>query len=134
MTTQHKSNKMNNWELKRRRQNTWCVYLFITDTEIVSVVINTAVCKSKHMMTSQSIQNAFSSDLHQSLHDILYQHRSSIVVVADLWSPYVIGQTTYIFIMSFVLLLLPFFSSPNLSGRRLDVCHTSTHGVALVRI
>jgi len=24
------------------------------------------------------------------------------------------------------------FSSPNLSGRRLDVYHTSTHGVALV--
>jgi len=27
-----------------------------------------------------------------------------------------------------------FFSSPNLSRSRLDVCHTSTHGVALVRI
>jgi len=27
-----------------------------------------------------------------------------------------------------------FFSSPNLSGRRLDVYHTSAHGVALVRI
>ena len=27
-----------------------------------------------------------------------------------------------------------FISSPNLSRRRLDVCHTSTHGVALVRI
>jgi len=27
-----------------------------------------------------------------------------------------------------------FFSSPNLSGRRLDVYHTLTHGVALVRI
>jgi len=27
-----------------------------------------------------------------------------------------------------------FFSSPNLSRRQLDVCHTSTHGVALVRI
>jgi len=27
-----------------------------------------------------------------------------------------------------------FFSSPNLSCRRLDVYHTSTHGVALVRI
>jgi len=26
------------------------------------------------------------------------------------------------------------FSSPNLSGRRLDVYHTSTHGVALARI
>ena len=35
-----------------------------------------------------------------------------------------------------VSFLLPsiFFSSPNLSGRRSDVCHTSTHGVALVRI
>jgi len=27
-----------------------------------------------------------------------------------------------------------FFSLPNLSHRRLDVCHTSTHGVALVQI
>ena len=27
-----------------------------------------------------------------------------------------------------------FFSSPNLSGRTLDVYHTSTHGVALVQI
>jgi len=26
------------------------------------------------------------------------------------------------------------FSSPNLSGRRLDIYHTLTHGVALVRI
>jgi len=30
--------------------------------------------------------------------------------------------------------LLSFFSSPNLSRHTLDVCHTSTHGVALVRI
>ena len=29
---------------------------------------------------------------------------------------------------------ISFFSSPNLSGHRLDVYHTSTHGVALVRI
>jgi len=34
----------------------------------------------------------------------------------------------------FVLLLSSFFSSPNLSGRRLDVYHTLAHGVALVRI
>jgi len=27
-----------------------------------------------------------------------------------------------------------FISSPNLSGQRLDVYHTSTHGVALMRI
>ena len=30
--------------------------------------------------------------------------------------------------------IFSFFPSPNLSGRRLDVYHTSTHGVALVRI
>jgi len=42
----------------------------------------------------------------------------------------------YIFTLWFLLLLSSFFffSSPNLSRRRLDVCHTSTHGVALVRI
>ena len=38
----------------------------------------------------------------------------------------------YIFILWF--LLLSFFSLPNLSGWRLDVYYTSTHGVALVRI
>jgi len=48
------------------------------------------------------------------------------------WPPYVIGQAICIFILSFVLSF--FFSSPSLSGRRLDVCHTSTYGVALVRI
>ena len=39
----------------------------------------------------------------------------------NLWSPYVIGQTIYIFILQF---LSSFFSSPNLSGRTLDVYHT----------
>jgi len=51
------------------------------------------------------------------------------VLLVYLWSPYVIGQTI-IFSCCFFF----FISSPNLSGRRLDVCHTSTHGVALVRI
>jgi len=40
----------------------------------------------------------------------------------------------YIFAMRFLSFFLSFFSSPNLSGQRLDVYHTSTHGVALVRI
>jgi len=39
----------------------------------------------------------------------------------------------YTFMLLFVL-LSSFFSSPILSHRRLDVCHTSTHGVVLVRI
>ena len=49
-----------------------------------------------------------------------------------LWSPYGIGQTIIFLPCGFFFLLL--FSWPNLSRRRLDVCHTSTHGVALVQI
>ena len=37
-------------------------------------------------------------------------------------------------ISSFYLSSIYIFSSPNLSGRRSDVYHTSTHGVAVVRI
>jgi len=48
-----------------------------------------------------------------------------------LWSPYVIGQTIIFLAPDFYF---SFFSSPNLSGRRLDVYHTSAHGVALVPI
>ena len=45
-----------------------------------------------------------------------------------------IGQAIIFLPCGFFLLLAFFFSSPNLSGRRVDVYHTSTHGVALVRI
>jgi len=50
--------------------------------------------------------------------------------------PYVIGQTIIFLPCGFFFFYLSIylFSSPNLSRRRLDVCHTSTHGVALVRI
>ena len=47
------------------------------------------------------------------------------------WPPYVTGQAI---VFSCCCFYLSFFSSPNLSGRTLDVYHTSTHGVALVRI
>jgi len=49
-----------------------------------------------------------------------------------LWSPYVIGQTIIFSSCFFFFLLLLFFSSPNLSSWRLDVYHTSAHGVVLV--
>ena len=52
-----------------------------------------------------------------------------------LWPPCVIGQAIIFLPCGFFLLLSFYlFSSPNLSGHRLDVYHTSTHGVALVRI
>ena len=50
-----------------------------------------------------------------------------------LWSPYGIGRTIIFSCCGFCL-SSSFFSSPNLSGRTLDVYHTSTHGVASVRI
>jgi len=54
---------------------------------------------------------------------------SSILHVFLLWSPYVIGQTIT-FSSCFFLSSSFFISSPNLSSQRLDVYHTSTHGVA----
>jgi len=50
------------------------------------------------------------------------------LIMATLWPLY------FCPVVSFFLLLLYFFPSPNLSGRRLDVYHTSTHDVALVQI
>ena len=65
--------------------------------------------------------------------DVIHLSYLGFIMVA-LWN----RETIYIFmlwfVLSFFLLLLLLFSSPNLSRRRLDVCHTSTHGVALVRI
>ena len=57
--------------------------------------------------------------------------RTTLIVVA-LWN----RADHYIFMLWFVLSSSLFFfsSAANLSRRRLDVCHTSTHGVALVRI
>jgi len=51
-----------------------------------------------------------------------------------LWSLYVIWQTIIFLACGFYVSSSFFFSSPNLSGRRLDVYHTSTRGVALVQI
>ena len=55
--------------------------------------------------------------------------------ISLLWPPYVIGGALYFLPCSFFLSsLYLLFSSPNLSGRRMDVYHTLAHGVALVRI
>jgi len=53
----------------------------------------------------------------------------STVVMAAIWN----RAGHYIFILWFQSIFF-FFSSPNLNGCTLDVYHTSTRGVALVRI
>jgi len=51
-------------------------------------------------------------------------------IMAALWNT----AGHYIFALWFLSFFFIFYSSPNLSGRRLDVYHTSTHSVAPVRI
>jgi len=76
---------------------------------------------------------AFSYTFVLQVHVVVYNCMSLL-----LWPPCVIGGPLYFCpVVSFFLpsfLLSSFFSSPNLSGHRLDVYHTSPHGVALVRI
>ena len=52
------------------------------------------------------------------------------LIMAALWD----RAGHYIFAVWFLSSFFFLFSSPNLSGRRLDVYRTSIHGVALVRI
>jgi len=55
----------------------------------------------------------------------------ALLIMVALWN----RADHYIFALWLLSFFLSFFiSSLNLSGRRLDVYHTSTHGVALVRI
>ena len=81
---------------------------------------------------------------------IVFLPCGSFYLSVFIWSPYGIGQTIvflpcvmaalcnrcgdYFCPLISIFFLLSLFSSPNLSDRRLDVYHTSTHGVALVRV
>ena len=64
----------------------------------------------------------------------LFRYHAKVMCTL-LWPSYVIGQAIIFLPCDFCLLSIFYlFSSPNLSRRRLDVYHTSTLGVALVRI
>ena len=91
------------------------------DTDASELLSRLVGCKKNHFVENQIF------NLPLKLCNIL---------TVFLWPPYVIGGPLYFCpVVSFYLLLLSsFFSSPNLSGRRLDVYHTLAHGVALVRV
>jgi len=73
----------------------------------------------------------------------VYQRNKSLTVAVTLnhapcllWPPYGIGQAIIFLpcgLLSSILLSF-FYSSAYLSSRRMDIYHTLTHGVALVRI
>jgi len=69
---------------------------------------------------------------HNATHPPNHSHLSPLKV-NSLWPPCV-ADADVIFLPCGFFFLLFFLSSPNLSRRRLDVYHTFTHGVALVRI
>ena len=92
-----------------------CMYAFVTSATFCVCDVLSLVCMSFCLFMAALCNRA----------GHIYFHP----VVSSLWPPYEIGGH-YIFALwlrSFYL-----FFSPNLSGRRLDVYHTSTHGVALV--
>jgi len=70
-------------------------------------------------------------DKNEGPQDLMESPHVKYMKYSSLWSPCGIGQTI---IFSSCGFFLSFFSLPNLSGRTVDVYHTSTHGVALVRI
>jgi len=86
-----------------------------------------SIHKSGHV-NRRSVNHAHGEFVRHMAH----AHDRHVHSICLLWSPYGIGQIIIFLPRGFYL--LSFFSSPNLSSWRLDVYHTSTHGVALVRI
>jgi len=81
-------------------------------------------------MKKDLMVNYMSRQLHAENTNLIYVVRNE--TVRNYGRPAYQMRTLYFCPVSFL-----FFSSPNLSGRRVecvDVYHTNTHGVALVRI
>jgi len=98
--------------------------------EVYSSFVNNFSLAMQTAKKNARTKQAFAEFLKVSSYE--YVKKLLHIVMAALWN----RAGHYILPCGFYLLsiYLSFFSSPNLSGRRLDVYHTSTHGVALVRI
>jgi len=82
-----------------------------------------AHCRHLANMTELSVRGGDAALCQMTL-TTCYGHRAKQIIL------YIIHTYTLYFLPGFFF----FFSSSNLSHHRLDVCHTSTHGVALVPI
>jgi len=97
-----------------------CMFAAVHKREATSF----SVCVDTHVSTSESPLTLN----HVQITKILV----AVIIVAALCNRgAIIFLPCSFFLSSFYLVL---FFSPNLSGHRLHVCHTSAHGVALVRI
>ena len=97
---------------------------------------NALVAAARRRSQQISCTNKFDGGLSRMLHNepVTSAKEDYVFVVVCLFMAALHSRMrTSIFILWFLLSSF-FISSPNLSGRTLDVYHTSTHGVALVRI
>ena len=82
-----------------------------------------------------SRSHCFDAALPLITSDCISVTTANCFIISYLWLPCAADADIIIFAL-WCLLSRPIFfiSSPNLSGRRVDVYHTCTHGVALVQI
>jgi len=127
----------------------YCMYLYIASTFMIQVdaiqvdavvfTLSWSTSAAVPLRTSRfsilvSITPSFSVLYYDTINNIITIN--SWLIMAALCNRaghHIFALWFLSFFLSFFL-LLSFFSSPNLSGCRLDVYHTSAHGVALVRI
>jgi len=107
------------WNLKLKFSRPWKVWKMIRGMEKSGKILENYEVDLENMAFHYSF----------SLHWLILHHAFVL-----LWSRYGIGQTIIFLPCGYFFLSSFFLSSPDLSRFRLDVCHTSTHGVALVRI
>ena len=102
-------------------------------TKCIDANIRCVAVNEEHKYVKHAISNLKGNkQQHMSYDDNLHVQFAP----AFLWPPCIADVelwTLYFYPVSIYLSIF-FFSSPNLSRRRLDVCHTLTHGVALMRI
>ena len=96
----------------------------------------TLFCRQYRLLETHAISLFVYISLYIMTARIAPELRNSVRLKVYLWPPCIADADIIFLSCGFYLSSSSSFSfsSPNLSGRRLDVYHTSTHGVALVRI
>ena len=120
----------------RRNQRINCVFLLYIVLARYGALTGCTVTRGNCSCSTGSSRRG---DNARTASDVMPPSVDALTQRRLLWPPYVIGQAIILlpcgfFLLSSIFWLSSFFSSPNLSGRRLDVYHTLTHGVTLVRI
>jgi len=106
----------------------------------MAVVIVTSPCLNFAFAVMQRVARGLSATAHPCTiimrkhdHHVWPQCNSNLYKNSFIMVALCNRADHYVFALWFISIFF-FFSSPNLSGRRLDVYHTSTHGVALMQI